>query len=57
MSSFRIDPDLESGTIFEVAGSSIKIALSRDNHGTYKKPQREGIRCWANWKYLKNSFG
>ena len=30
MSSFRIDPDLEIGTIFEVAGSTIKIALSRD---------------------------
>ena len=30
MSIFRIDPDLEVGTIFEVAGSSLKIALSRD---------------------------
>ena len=30
MSNFRIDPDLEVGTIFEVAGSSLKIALSRD---------------------------
>ena len=30
MSIFRIDPDLEVGTIFEVAGNSLKIALSRD---------------------------
>ena len=30
MSSFRIDPDLEIGTVFEVAGGSIKIALSRN---------------------------
>ena len=30
MSDFRIDPDLEIGTIFEVAGGSLKIALSRD---------------------------
>ena len=30
MSNFRIDPDLEVGTIFEVAGNSLKIAISRD---------------------------
>ena len=30
MSDFRIDPDLEIGTIFEVAGGSLKIALNRD---------------------------
>ena len=30
MSDFRIDPDLEIGTIFEVAGGSLKIALSKD---------------------------
>ena len=30
MTSFRIDPDLEIGTVFEVAGGSLKIALSRD---------------------------
>ena len=30
MSVFHVDPDLEIGTIFEVAGGSIKIALSRD---------------------------
>ena len=30
MNNFRIDPDLEIGTIFEVSGSAIKIALSRD---------------------------
>ena len=30
MTSFRIDPDLEIGTVFEVSGGSIKIALSRN---------------------------
>lgn len=30
MNNFRIDRDLEIGTIFEVAGSAIKIALSKD---------------------------
>ena len=30
MSNFRIDPDLEVGTIFEVAGNSLKIAISKD---------------------------
>ncbi|MCE0507333.1 ATP-binding protein [Roseivivax sp. GX 12232] len=30
MSAFILDPDLEIGTVFEVAGSSIKIALKRD---------------------------
>lgn len=30
MSVFHVDPDLEIGTIFEVTGGSIKIALSRD---------------------------
>lgn len=30
MNDFHIDPDLEIGTVFEVAGSSLKIALSRD---------------------------
>lgn len=30
MSAFQIDTDLEIGTVFEVAGSSIKIALSKD---------------------------
>ena len=30
MTSFLIDPDLEIGTVFEVAGGSLKMALSRD---------------------------
>lgn len=30
MTDFKIDKDLEIGTVFEVAGSSIKVALSRD---------------------------
>ncbi|WP_073970269.1 ATP-binding protein [Serratia ficaria] len=30
MSAFLLDPDLEIGTVFEVAGSAIKIALKRD---------------------------
>ena len=30
MTEFKIDRDLEIGTVFEVAGSSIKITLSRD---------------------------
>lgn len=30
MSVFLLDPDLEIGTVFEVAGSAIKIALKRD---------------------------
>ena len=30
MSDFHIDPDLEIGTIFEVSGGSLKIALSRN---------------------------
>ena len=30
MNDFRIDLDLEIGTVFEVAGGSLKIALSRD---------------------------
>ena len=30
MSDFRIDPDLVIGTVFEVAGGSIKVALDRD---------------------------
>ena len=30
MSAFLLDADLEIGTVFEVAGSAIKIALKRD---------------------------
>lgn len=30
MTDFQIDPDLEIGTVFEVAGSSLKIALNRE---------------------------
>lgn len=30
MSAFLLDPDLEIGTVLEVAGSAIKIALKRD---------------------------
>ena len=30
MRNFQIDPDLEVGTIFEVAGSALKITLSKD---------------------------
>lgn len=30
MTAFDIDPDLEIGTVFEVAGSSIKIVLDKD---------------------------
>jgi hypothetical protein len=30
MSAFLLDTDLEIGTVFEVAGSAIKIALKRD---------------------------
>ena len=30
MSIFRLDPDLEIGTVFEVTGGALKISLSRD---------------------------